>query len=169
MLLHANINQNSFQFPSERITLDRHNLKNFTTTNFKLKLYSGKKKYFFNINQFNKFCVKLLVTAKKFGIHILSFTLLPLIEQIWCSLFTKFSMNIHKLQIQVKLQFYQFDPGLFSCSMNKRTFNVFRTCPVKPVWFFSFSFKIYLLGPLIFTLSKILEKTCNKVCCLMRH
>ena len=32
---------------------------------------------------------------------------------------------------------------------------------------FQFSFKIYLLGPLIFTLRKILEKTCNKVCCLM--
>ena len=34
-----------------------------------------------------------------------------------------------------------------------RSFIIFRS--------FSFSFKIYLLGPLTFTLSKILEKTCN--------
>ena len=113
MLLHANINQNSFQFPSERITLDRHNLKNFTTTNFKLKLYSGKKKYFFTINQFNKFCVKLLVTAKNFGIHILSFTLLPLITQIWCSLFKKFQWIYINYKYKLNFSFINLTPVCF--------------------------------------------------------
>ena len=41
-------------------------------------------------------------------------------------------------------------------------------CRSSTLVFLFFNFKMYLLGPFIFTSCKIIEKTCDSSCCLMR-
>ena len=88
-----------------------------------------------------------------------------------------FHIEIEKPQISIFCLFTSQPKGLtfsnqfeiiqnFQIAFLYQNLNNFSVYQLKP---FFFVFKFFLLGPLIFTLCKILEKTRNRVCCLMRH